>query len=230
MNLTSAGKALLAHSRTLLQEWDKIRGEALRAENEVRGKYTLGVHPSVALYSLPGILPDLMSEFPELQLELIHDLSRKVTEKVISLELDCGIVVNPVSHPDLVIHRICSDEVTLWTCPSKKSSLNQLDSGKAVLICDPSLIQTQTLLKSKRVDFKKFSRTVASGNLEVVRSLVAAGAGMGILPARVASLSTELKAVPGSPTFADSICLVYRMERKKDPLIMDLKERLTHLK
>ena len=49
------------------------------------------------------------------EIQLLHDHSRKITEKVISFDVDYGIVVNPVSHPDLVIRLITTDEVSYWT-------------------------------------------------------------------------------------------------------------------
>jgi DNA-binding transcriptional LysR family regulator len=52
---------------------------------------------------------------------------------------------------------------------------------------------------------------LTSGSLEVIRSLVASGAGAGILPGRVAS-GARLKAVPGSPKHSDTLYLAYRAD------------------
>src|SRR4029079_13501420 len=96
VTLTKAGKQLLAHARSLLEQWDSIKSAALASTYEVQGCFTLGCHPSVALYSLPHFLPGLLKKYPNLEIQLHHDSSRKITEKVINLSIDIGIVINPV--------------------------------------------------------------------------------------------------------------------------------------
>jgi DNA-binding transcriptional LysR family regulator len=63
----------------------------------------------------------------------------------------------------------------------------------------------------------KFERTVHSSNLEVIRTLVVSGAGVGILPERVANRlkDIELKPIADSPKFVDKHCLVYRADVQK---------------
>lgn len=226
VHLTQAGKSLFIQARNLLQQWEKIKDGAIEAETQVKGTYLLGVHPSVALYTLPQILPQVMKEYPQLELKMLHDLSRKVTERVIAMEVDLGIVVNPVRHPDLVIHKLCEDEVGFWSSAEKGNELIQLSSAGKVLICDPELLQTQSLMKSQKIEFKNFQRVITSSNLEVIRSMVVAGSGIGILPGRVAALSPELKRMAGSPIFRDTICLIHRLENRSSPFVKVMKERL----
>ncbi|MCB0385837.1 MAG: LysR family transcriptional regulator, partial [Bdellovibrionales bacterium] len=143
VHATHLGLRFHRQSRQLLDQWGRMRADALSTENEIRGNFTLGCHPSVAIYSLPSFFPDLLRDAPDLELSLRHDLSRKITEDVISFQIDFGLVVNPVQHPDLVIRELFRDEVTLWKL-AKPSSL-QRENG--VLIYDPNLLQSQALLK-----------------------------------------------------------------------------------
>ena len=213
--LTQAGKQLLVHSRRLLESWEQVKTEALASVNEIQGSYMIGCHPSVALYSLPRFLPDLLEQHPKLEVKLRHDLSRKIAEGVISSTIDLGIVVNPVKHPDLVLHKICEDEVTLWTGPGRRE-IQDIRSGRAVLICDPELAQSQWLLKQLRKSDIPISKVLASSSLEVITELVASGCGIGLLPSRVAQFSktSKLKRVPKAPFYVDEICLMFRMENK----------------
>lgn len=214
VSLTPAGKQLVSHAEQLLQSWQGVKAGALASMNEVRGSYTIGCHPSVALYLLSGFLPALLEKHNDLNIRLKHDLSRKIAEGVISFDIDIGVVVNPVRHPDLVLHRLCRDEVTLWTGPGK-NPLQDIAGGMAVLICDPDLLQSQSLLRQLEKRKIAFARTIPSGNLEVIADLVAGGCGIGILPAKVATRAKrELKPVPSAPVFYDEHCLIYRAEKK----------------
>ena len=207
VTLTKAGQRFVGQARNLLNEWEKVREETLRDQAEIRGRYTLGCHPSVALYSLPKFLGELLTENEGLEIKLIHDLSRKITEGVISYEIDFGIVVNPVSHPDLVLRDLYLDQMTFWVHPSR--------AHLTTLICDPNLLQTDHLLKEVQKSGFKFSRILPSTSLELIAALVAAGAGVGILPARVAQKepSSRIERLSAKlPVYKDRICLIYRQE------------------
>ena len=118
--------------------------------------------------------------------------------------------MNPVQHPDLVIRELFKDEVTLWRL-GKASPLQKEDG---VLIYDPNLLQSQSLLKKIKKGKWKYGRELHSTNLEVITKLTANGAGVGLLPTRVAR-QAEAKLVPlfkNCPSFQDRICLVYRAD------------------
>ncbi len=112
MQLTKAGKELFQQGRVFLSDWERLRARVHRRETIVSGKYVLGCHPAVAMSSLNLFLPRLLQNYPELKIQLVHDLSRKITEKVISFEVDFGIVVNPVRHPDIVLSELSDDDVS----------------------------------------------------------------------------------------------------------------------
>ena len=214
VRLTKAGTRFASHARTLIDQWERLRSEALSEESEVRGRFTVGCHPSVAMYSVRGFAAQLLNSHTELEITFHHDLSRKITERVISFETDFGIVVNPVAHPDLRIAQLAEDQVTLWRGPK--------DYAKDVLICDPDLIQTQSLItKIRKIAGSagfEYRRVVHSSSLEVVAQLVACGAGVGILPSRVAQQRPEDKLRPllvKGPVFEDKICLIYRPDAQK---------------
>ena len=213
--LTQAGKQLLAQARALTQQWQNVKTRALASTSEIRGSYVLGCHASVGRFTLGRFLPALLDKHPELELRLVHDLSRKIAEAVIRMEIDVGITVNPVRHPDLVIRKLAEDDVGLWTGPGARRS-QDLRSGEGVLICDPDLLQSQLIIKALRAAGLKYRRILASSSLEVIAELAAEGAGMGILPSRVARGvgGGRLRSVSKSPLVRDEICVLYRAENR----------------
>ena len=215
VTLTQAGKQLLAHSKNLLQSWSHVQASAIASIDEIQGSYTIGCHASMAMRILSSFLPDLMASHPRLELKLRHDISRKTTEDVISMKTDIGIVVNPVRHPDLVIYKLGTDEVTLFIGAEKKNVTQDIASGKAVLVCDPDLAQTQYLLKEMKKKGIGFERILPTGSLEVAADIVSQGCGIGILPSKVAERARKkLKRIKNAPIFTDDHCLIYRVENK----------------
>jgi DNA-binding transcriptional LysR family regulator len=216
VHLTRAGQKFVSQARVLLHEWERLGEAAVREESTLTGRYVIGCHPSVGLYTLPNIVPLLMAQHAELELKLMHGLSRQVTDEVIGFKVDFGIVVNPVEHPDLVIKTLGKDEVTLWV-GADGAAAKAAQAGQGVLICDPELLQTQSIQKQMQKRGMMFTRTITTSSLELATSLVASGAGAGILPGRVATRMPAQKLAPveGAPRFQDKICLVYRADAQK---------------
>ena len=204
VSLTRAGQVLRDQASELLNSWQFLMNEVKEAEILPKGHFVLGVHPSVALYSLKKILPRLTKENDMIEISLSHGLSREILEGVVSSKIDFGLVINARKHPDLVVKKLCDDRVGLW---------QGTNSNGQILICDPSLFQTQQILK-KFSKALQFSRHLTTSNLEVAADLVAANVGVGILPERVA-LRAGLKPLPGTPWFQDELYLCYRKERQK---------------
>lgn len=204
--LTDAGRRLLKECNKLLANWESIVSETQNSQTEIKGRYTLGCHPSVALYTLDPFMRDFYSEYPGIEIHLIHGLSRIICEKVVSGQIDFGIVVNPTRHPDLVLHKLGTDEVCFW----KRTAGGLSD----VLIYNHDLIQSQSMIKKIRSPF--FERTIVSDNLEVMSVLARSGAGVAILPTRVVgAIAPELTKVPNMPTYRDEIYFLYRFDKEK---------------
>lgn len=200
LTLTKTGEEFLVRSKVLFQEWERITQSLSDLETIPSGKYILGCHPSVALYSLNLFMKDLL-EFPELDIQIMHGLSREITEMIISRKVDVGLVINPVKHNDLVLKKLCSDRVGFWSTPK---------ASQDILIYDGSLNQSQTLLKKNF----KFKKMITSSNLEVIGDLCASGCGVAILPERVAKRFRGLKPVSDN-WFTDELYLAYRVDATK---------------
>lgn len=209
VSLTPAGQQLLRHARQLLDMWQDLRASAQASMQDVQGVYSIGCHPSMARNIFRHFLPGLLAAHPQLEVRIKHDVSRRVAEDVISLKTDMGIVVNPTPHPDLVIHKLAEDEVTLWQAEKMPAA------NKAVLVCDPDLTQTQEIMRKMPKAGIAVERLVTSSNLEVIAELTASGCGLGILPSKVAARAmTPLRRMAKAPAVRDAHCLIYRVENK----------------
>lgn len=202
IQLTKLGQEFSKRAHRLVSEWAHAQNLVNLESGLVQGTYTIAVHPSVALYTLEYFMPQLQQEFPRLDFNFIHGLSREMTEKVINWEADFGLVVNPIRHPDLVIRKLSTDVVTIF----------HADNAQKKLIYDHHLSQSQYILK-QLANKEQFCGAINSVNLEVVAKLTAMGLGYGLLPTRVAARYPRLQKLAGAPHFNDEICLVYRPQK-----------------
>ncbi len=204
---TAAGKLFFTKSLRLLENWREVQDGIRQSDTELSGRFRVGAHASVATYTLPLFFKNLNDQAPKIEIDLIHDFSRKINEGIISYEIDLGYVVNPVRHPDLVLKKIGNDYVRFW----KKKGLSKVPQK---IFADSSLNQIETLLgKTYATHFSDWT-LVQSSSLELIRTLVADGHGIGILPERIAKLEGfDLVPVDKAlPVYADEIYLAYRKE------------------
>ncbi|MBC7466106.1 MAG: LysR family transcriptional regulator [Bdellovibrio sp.] len=209
LTLTQAGRRLADHAVELIQKWDEVLLSAQNEVQKVSGLIRFGCHTAVAQYTLPYFVSEFLHKFPEINFSFAHGLSRHMTEDVISQKLDAAFVINPVAHPDLIIKEISKDRGTLW------KSKNCLNSD--VLIVEPSLLQTQEIIKKMQKKDFHFKRIVESPSLEVIAQLMISGVGCGVLPERVIKALTDdtIQPVKNAPEFHDRMCLIYKSEFRK---------------
>lgn len=200
LTLTRVGEEFLVRSKVLLEDWERLTKSLSDLNDIPSGKYVLGLHPSVALYSLKYFMPKL-GEFSELEISIVHGLSREILEMVVSRKVDVGLVINPLRHNDLVLKKLCTDKVGFWIGAG---------GDKNVLIHDPNLSQTQVLLRKNH----PFDKSISSSSLEVIGELVESGCGVGILPERVARRFKGLKPFLDH-WFTDELYLVYRADQTR---------------
>ena len=208
VRLTKAGERFASEARGLIEKWEAISHSVKNTGEVAAGHFKIGCHPSVAIYTLPNFLRNLLKEHPDLEVSLHHGRSRDIAHDVIEWRLDFGLVINPPSHPDLVIKELAEDEVTLWV-----HGENYLDD---TLILESGLFQTQALLNQLEKRKMRFARTIESANLEVIQALTVSGCGVGILPTRVAQgAPKKLKKLANAPSFKDRLCLIFRAGQQK---------------
>lgn len=202
ISLTPSGAALLKKAKTTFQTVEQIEALRLGGERFDGRSITVGCHPVVGAYVLPKAFAKLEHAAADFRIELRHGLSRIIQAEIQRGIVDIGIVINPVPSPDLVILKQAFDEVHVWSATGKAKATR--------IICDPGLIQTQSILRRWK---QHPPMIVPTDSLELVARLVHMDLGLGIIPERVVQLvGLPLMKVPRTPVYRDEICIVFRPE------------------
>ncbi len=93
---TEIGSQIIAQSRVILQESQKIKEIINSQQQDIVGELRIGIIPTVAPYLLPQVISGMMEKYPDLKLliweyttvDIIHHLKTGV--------LDCGILATPI--------------------------------------------------------------------------------------------------------------------------------------
>ena len=204
---TEQGVLFYRKSHSLLECWGEAQKGIYRSTTEIVGQFKVGCHQSVGAYVLPRFFDNLHAAAPGIVVELIHDFSRKITEGVVSYNIDIGFVVNPFRHPDLVLKKLGDDRGLFWKRRAKGALPKRI-------FADKNLNQMQEILgKTHAKEFKEWN-LVSTPSLELIRTLTLRGQGIGILPERVAK-ADGADLVPfdvSLPIYEDKIFLAYRKD------------------
>lgn len=201
VTLTPFGRRLFEKSKIAIKTLQEIDNFKSGQPESVSGQVTIGCHPLVGAYFLPRALSDLKKLSPGFQLHLKHGLSREIQTEIQQGKIDVGIVVNAVQSPDLVMRKITTDKVAVWS--AKESEKNKV-------FCNLNLNQTQSILNKWT---EAPTNRVDSDSIELIARLTQQGFGYGILPERTVQLiAPELVQIKNTPIFNDILYLVHRPE------------------
>lgn len=209
---TKAGETLLRDSTTLIEDWVNLKHTVSSQEQECRGTLRLGAHEAVASYTYPHFVSELHHRHPELKLEFKNGLSREIANDIITHQIDLGLVINPIAHPDLVITELARDEVHFWVSTTK----TQKESLGTILL-NENIAQSQQLLK-KLGKKNIFERFIHFDSLANIAQLASTGVGVGIVPERVVQSlkgSVYLKKWNPELKITDRLCLIYHSQNRR---------------
>ena len=215
--LTKSGELLALRGQKICDDLESVSKLIQTGDSHNLQTLNFGLHASVAAYTLP----ELLKKSKDLTFQFHFGLSRTVNQWIQDGKIDCGIVINPYPHPNLIIHQLTKDQFNLWT---HKKNLNQHR-----LFVNSDLHQTHSLLRQIEKRGLTFSEIVEIPNLELMAKLVYEGAGVGVLPEKVIKNFNPNDTVVFSNSikpFIDHIAFVFSEENRKNPNIGKLKEIL----
>jgi DNA-binding transcriptional LysR family regulator len=202
IGLTPLGREILIRAESLFAIYLDITGRDREDSKLNVREVTIGCHPVVASYALPRALAQIQLIAPNYKIVFKHSLSRHIQNEIQQGKIDVGIVVNATLMPDLVVRRIASDEVAVWSSPNMQMNHR--------LICNSELHQTQYILRKWK---NQPQNILHSDSLELIGQLAENSLGFAILPARcVTMLKLNLNRRKDLPSYKDQIFVVYRPE------------------
>jgi molybdate transport repressor ModE-like protein len=236
VTLTSTGRELLNHATEIFTLLDRAEERILGLESEEVGSFVIGCHESLGAYFLPAFMSGFLKMAPRIEIALWNGTSAGVSEAIIARQVDFGLVVNPLPHPELVLVELFKDAVDVFVAantlpggapPSLEAAHARLHAGP--LIFAGRVGQSNALINRLAANSLVPTRLLSCGDLELVKSLALEGLGVALLPRRVAAYGQEGKLVrlhPALPHFPDIICLVYRADLHRTRAAMRVKDAL----
>lgn len=137
---TEEGRLLLAEAELVVRQGQLLSEKVGGLKGVVQGKLQLGVIPTIANALLPLVLPQLLAQYPGLELHIRELTTEQIVEQLRFGKLDGGIVATPLPHGDmeeevlyyeslLVYGRQAGDKTYLMPADIQKRDIWMLEEG-----------------------------------------------------------------------------------------------------
>ena len=191
LEITHKGSLFLRHASQILGDVSTARN-AFRAEGGlVPGRLSLGVTSLVAGYVLSDILSRFRRAYPQVELSAIEDNGEYLQHLLIGGELDVAVLLTSTIRDRSALHveTLLVSPYRLWLpsghplADAEVIALDQLAQEHLIMLTVDEIEEsTRSLMSALKVKPDIAFRT---RSVEAVRSLVATGAGVALLPSLV---------------------------------------------
>ncbi|MBT8101843.1 MAG: hydrogen peroxide-inducible genes activator [Gammaproteobacteria bacterium] len=187
VTITSTGQQVAVQARLVLRDLDALVETARGQQEPLTGELRLGVIPTIAPFMLPGALPKLREQYPDLRLLLVEDQTQRIHARLMQGELDVLLIALPwemqgVDELPLFQDAFClaCHEETQHVEP-ENYRFSRLDSASILLLEDGHCLREHALAACKIRNTQKVSRFGASSLLTLIE-MVDADLGVTFLP------------------------------------------------
>jgi LysR family hydrogen peroxide-inducible transcriptional activator len=188
--LTPRGEAFLRRAVHILQELDAAKHEALGTPGALHGPVRVGAIPTIAPYLLPRRIVAFHWKHPDVEVVLHETISVRLLRLVQAYAIDFALIALPTTLPyqQLEICRLFTEELRV-ALPAPHRLARQRTVALADLADEPMVVlKTDHCLTDQVLGFCQQQNLSPKINfrcaqLETVQQLVAAGAGLALVPA-----------------------------------------------
>jgi DNA-binding transcriptional LysR family regulator len=187
IRLTEAGRILNRQVTYILNDIEQLRQTMVDIQSGETGNIRIGCMEPTASLRLPDILAQFCKERPKVQVTLEIGNTVTITERVYSGDLDIGICTAPDTDFGLKFEPLFAEELVLLvpiTHPlaTKEEIIAKDLRGERLVITGKNCAYRRKLEKLLLEKGNNVYPIIQTGSIELIKRLVQAGCGIGIIP------------------------------------------------
>jgi LysR family nitrogen assimilation transcriptional regulator len=191
---TEAGKRLLDHARSILQQVERARREVDEVKGAPVGHVVIGLPPTLALALTATVVREFRRRFPRASVSIVEGLSVHIHDWVVVGRADVGVLYNPVPSAAVEVRPLVDEQLCLVSrrAPRRQAASVKLRDLPAYPLIIPSRPNAIRALVDARLATLGMRPQVA---LEIdaigaILELVAEGQGHAVLSRRAIEVRT----------------------------------------
>ncbi len=184
---TQSGLLLVEQAKQVLREVKLLKEMASNQGKDMTGPLHIGVIPTLGPYLLPYIMPVLKEEFPELELFLYEAQTNQLVDQLETGRLDCAILAAVAETEPFIQVPLFNEKMLVavsenhsWA-KEKNIPLDHLKGMEVLMLDDGHCLREQALGYCFAAGAKENAHFQAT-SLEMLRNMIAANAGITLMP------------------------------------------------
>lgn len=185
---TEAGRRLLDHARSILQQVERARADVDGLKHGVVGHVTIGLPPTIARLHTAALVREFRRRFPEATASIVEGLSVDVIEWVTIGRADIGVLYNAQGTATVAIEPLAEEELCLigsaaHAVHARTVRLRDLPRYPLIIPNRPHAIRTLVESRLAAIGLRPHVALEVDAITAIIE-LAAEGQGYAILPAR----------------------------------------------
>ena len=232
---TAEGLAFFEACRTLIQGFEKAKGDLQASRQRVEGTVRVAAIYSVGLHDMSRHMQPFMSAHPhaKILLECLHP--HKVVEAVMNDEADLGVLSYPTATRAIEILPLRSEPMVLVAHPAhrlaRRRSLKAIElNGEKFVAFDHDLAIRKAIDRALKAHGIKVDVVMEFDNVETIKQAIGINAGLTILPRPTVTKELGMRtmvALPMAfPGLVRPIAIIRRRGRRMTPAVARFVEQL----
>ncbi|MBM4226439.1 MAG: LysR family transcriptional regulator [Gammaproteobacteria bacterium] len=207
--VTEVGQQIVAQAARVLEEAAKVKQMAAAGKDQLAGALRFGVIHTIAPYILPDLVAALRVRARQMPLDIEENQTDHLDRMLIEGAIDVALLALPFEAPGVETTPVYDEDFEIivpakhpWA-RRKQVSADELEQENLLLLSMGHCLRDQVLAACNR--FARPNDTTRQGNsLETLRSMVASGMGITVVPATAMTGRYAIPLVKRIP-FADPI-------------------------
>lgn len=185
VRLTDAGRLLKERVDQVMAILDDAKSRICDDPNS--GRLTIAAIPSIAPYYLPGVLEGFRRVAPQVQLEVVEDITQVSLRRLSDGEVDLAILALPINHNALHLEPLFTEELLVVMPMSHplaskaRLTIKDLTDEPFLLLNDSHCLTHNALSFCERKNFQPLITSRIS-QLTTLQELVGLGQGISLIP------------------------------------------------
>ena len=192
--LTAAGERVLVFAQETLERYESLEQDLATLKTVGPGTLSLGASTIPGEYVLPALLAEFRVEYPQVEVRVSISGTSNVATKLLTDEVDVGVVGSLIRRPGLRQERWMGDEVVLAVPPDHAFAMRERVAVED-LIDQPLILReegsgtrrsVEKALAEAGLGLTEARVVLTLGSTQAILQAVAQGLGLGFVSARAA--------------------------------------------
>ncbi|HLU17243.1 MAG TPA: LysR substrate-binding domain-containing protein [Edaphocola sp.] len=188
---TEIGEKIVAQAKVILAESHKIAEIIQQSKDEIWGKFTIGVIPTVAPYLLPKFLNTYSKKYPKIKLVVMEMQTNEIISALQRDELDAGLLSTPLENQNIKEYPLFFEPLVAYFAAGdpmleqKMVAPTDIDLNNLWLLNEGNCLRNQVLnLCADNIGQMQEAKPFKyeSGSVEMLRKMVDTNGGVTLLP------------------------------------------------